>query len=63
MGGRGIPVVEHVGKLSLMTSADASHSLAHQGIPSRTGGVGVSRENFPQLPVELSEEDIFHESL
>lgn len=57
-GGHGIPVVEHVGKLSLMTSADVSHSLAHQGIPSHTGGVGVSRENFS---VKRGEEDIFHE--
>lgn len=58
-----LPVVEHVGKLSLMASADASRSLAHQGIPSHAGGVGVGRENFPlRFPVELSEGDIFHES-
>lgn len=41
-----------------MTSADASHSLAHQGTPSHAERVGVRRGN---LPVDWSEEDIFHE--
>lgn len=50
---------EHVGKLSKMTSADASHSLSHWEIPSHTGRVGVHSGNPPS---NQSEEDIFHKS-